>query len=207
MRTGAGSDAGSSARPTTGGVRRPSVLAMNPTRSHLTALATVLGGAAYAFTGALQVSSGDFGGTHNTLDSTAEYLVTGALPVALVATAPAWRALGTLARAPRVALAAIVPQIVIALMCVVSVVNGEDAAFFNAVAPVAMLVLLVSSVTLGVKLRRSGSVPTAVAAAIPLMVPVTFALSPLGGPLVTGAFFLAVGSQSLRQSAPFPAAA
>jgi hypothetical protein len=74
---------------------------MNSARSHIAALAALAGGAAYAFAGALQVTN-DFSGSHNTLDSTAEYLVTGALPIGLVATAPAYLAFASLARSARV---------------------------------------------------------------------------------------------------------
>ena len=170
---------------------------MNAIRSNLTALAALVGGAAYVFIGALQVTQ-DFGGTHNTIDSTGEYLVTGGLAVSLLATVLGYRAFGELARAPRVAAVTIVPQVVLALMCIVSVINGEDASFFNAVAPLCLLTWLVGSIVLAVRLRREDAVPKAVAIALPLLVPVTFILSPVGGPLLTGAFWLAIGTQALR---------
>ena len=53
--------------------------------------------------------------------------------------------------------------------------------------------------------------PKAVAIALPLLVPVTFMLSPIGGPLLTGAFWLALGTHALRtgdiRTAVAPAAA
>ncbi len=181
---------------------------MNFTRLHTTALAAVLGGATYAFNGALQVThGGDFGGTHNTIDSTAEYLVTGSLPISLALTIPAYAALGRLARAPRAAAAAIAPQIVLALMCVVSVLNGEDASFFNAVAPVCLLTWLVASAILGRRLHALRAVPKPVAIALPLLLIATFPLSPLGGPLLTGAFWVAIGAHALREQTPQPAIA
>ena len=79
-----------------------SLPAMNSRRLHITALAALVGAAAYAFAGMIQVAQGDPAtGTHNTIDSTAEYLVTGALPVALFGTILASLALGRLAVAPR----------------------------------------------------------------------------------------------------------
>jgi hypothetical protein len=179
---------------------------MNSTRLQNPALAAVLGGLVYAFVGAIQVTH-DFGGTHNTIDSTAEYLVTGALPLAVLLTAPAYRVLGRLAGSPRTALIATVPQLIIGAMCVISVINGEDASFFNAVAPLCLLTWLVSSIVLGVKLRRTNAVPKAVAIAIPLLVPITFMLSPIGGGMLTGAFWMTLGTHALREGEPQPATA
>ena len=176
---------------------------MNSSRLHITALVAVLGGLVYLFCGALQVTQ-DFEGTHNTIDTTAEYLVTGGFAAALFLTAPAYRVLGALAGSPRWTVAAIAPQVVLGSMCVVSVINGEDAAFFNAVAPLCLLTWFVSSIVLGVKLNRAGAVPKQVAIALPLLVPVTIALSPIGGPILTGAFWIAVGSHALRAGAPRP---
>ena len=175
---------------------------MNSRRLHITLLAALAGGAAYVFTGAIQATHGDFGGTHNTLDSNAEYLVTAGFAAALFLTAPAYRVLGALAGAPRIGIVAMVPQLVIGAMCVVSVLNGEDPAFFNAVAPLCILIWLVSSLVLGVKLKRNGAVPPAVAIAIPLLLVTTIALSIVGGPLLTGAFWLAAATHVLREGTP-----
>ncbi|HEX2084248.1 MAG TPA: hypothetical protein VHF89_01080 [Solirubrobacteraceae bacterium] len=175
---------------------------MSSSRLHITALAALLGGAAFVFTGAIQATHGDFGGTHNTLDSTAEYLVTAGFALALFLTAPAYRVLGALAGAPRLGIAAMVPQLVVGAMCVVSVVNGEDPSVFNAVAPACILTWLGASIALGVKLRRAGTVPTRLALALPFLVIVTLALSPVGGPLLTGAFWLALATHVLRQGEP-----
>jgi hypothetical protein len=180
---------------------------MNSLRTHITALAALLGGAAYVFTGAIQATHGDFGGTHNTLDSTAEYLVTGGFALALFLTAPAYRVLGALADRPRVGVVAMVPQLVIGAMCVVSIVNGEDPAFFNAVAPVCILTWLVTSVVLGVRLKRNRAVPAPVAIAVPLLLVTTIGLSVVGGPLLTGVFWMVVATHVLRERAPQPAIA
>ena len=174
---------------------------MNSSRLHIIALAAVVGGLVYVFCGALQVTQ-DFEGSHNTIDTTAEYLVTAAFAAALFLTAGAYRVIGALADAPRVAVAAIVPQVVIGAMCVLSVINGEDASFFNVVAPISLLTWLVSSVVLAVRLRRRDAVPAGVTVALPLLVVATIALSPVGGPILTGAFWLAVGSHVLRSGAP-----
>jgi hypothetical protein len=92
-------------------------------------------------------------------------------------------------------------------MCVISVVNGADPAFFNAVAPLCLLTWLVGSTVLAVRLRRLDVVPRAVAIALPLLLIASFPLAPLGGPLLTGAFWLAIGSHALREGGPQPLAA
>ena len=178
---------------------------------NLRSLAAVAGGAAFAFTGAIQATQ-EFEGTHNTIDTTAEYLVTGALPVALVLTIPMYHLLGRLGRAPRAAAVAIAAQVVLSLMCVISVVNGEDASFFNAVAPVCLLTWLAGSVVLARGLRRTGSVPAPVAFALPALLITTFMLSPIGGAMLTGGYWIAVGTllhrgALARPAAPVPVAA
>ena len=179
---------------------------MNSHRLNITALAALVGGAVYFVLGAIHATHGDFGGTHNTIDSTAEYIVTGGFAVALFLTAPAYRVIGELAQS-RAGVVAMVPQLVVGAMCVVSVINGEDPAFFNAVAPVCILTWLVASIVLAVKLRRLGTVPPRFAIALPLLVIVTLGLSPIGGPLLTGAFWMAVAAHVLRERAPQPVAA
>ena len=173
---------------------------MSTNATPLLRLAALVGGAVFFVIGAIQATHGDFGGTHNTIDSTAEYLVTGGLTVSLFLTAPAWRVLGAWAGTPRAAIAAIVPQLVIGSMCVISVINGQDASFFNAVAPVCLLTWLVASVIIARGLR-----PSPLAYAVAAAVPVTFLLSPLGGPLLTGAFWMAFGAQRLAVARPVTA--
>jgi hypothetical protein len=181
---------------------------MSSLRPNTTTLAALIGGAVYFVLGAIHATHGDFGGTHNTLDSTAEYVVTGGFAVALLLTAPAYRVLGRLASAPRVGVVAMVPQLVIGAMCVVSVFNGEDPGFFNAVAPVCVLTWLVTSIVLAVRIRRLGALPSKAAVAIGLLPVVTLALSPIGGPLLTGAFWMAAAAHVLRSARePQPAVA
>ena len=180
-----------------------SLLAMTSTPRTKTLLAAVAGGAAFMVTGAIQATQ-DFEGSHNTIDTTAEYLATGGLVVALLLTAPIWLLLGRLAQTPRAAVAAAAPQVVIALMSTVSIAQGEDAAVFNAVAPVALLTWLVSSVVIARGLRRTHAVPKPVALALPALLIVTFPLSVIGGPLLTGAFWIAVATQLQRGTLAVP---
>ena len=168
---------------------------MNLPSTPISRLAVLLGGAIYFVMGAIQATHGDFGGTHNTIDSTAEYLVTGGFAAALFLTAPAYRIIG--ARTPRAAIAAMVPQLVLGAMCVASVIRGEDPSFFNAVAPICLLTWLVASVFIARGLDGIGRVRWA----IPALVIVTIGLSPIGGSMLTGAFWMALAARSARQPA------
>lgn len=183
---------------------------MNSATRTKTLLAAIAGGAAYMFNGALQATQ-DFEGTHNTIDTTAEYLVTGGFVASMLLVAPMWLLLGRLAGTPRAAVAAAVPQVVLGLMATLSIANGEDPAFFNAVAPVCLLTWFVSSFVIARGLRRTNAVPKPVALALPALMIVTFPLSVVGGPLVAGAFWIAVATQmhrgTLGAGAPVAAAA
>lgn len=180
---------------------------MTSSTQNRTAVAAVLSGIAFAFMGAIQATHGDFGGTHNTLDSTAEYLVTGALAPALLLLAPLLNLLGRMAETPRAAKAVVAGPIAIGLMCVASVVNGEDPAVFNAVAPVALLTWLVSSIVIARGLVRTQALPKQVAIAIPVLMVATFALGHLGSGLIVGAFYAALGLQLHRGTLRRPALA
>ena len=133
--------------------------------------------------------------------------MTGALPVAMALTIPIYLLLGRLGRAPRSTVAVVAAQVVLSLMCVISVINGEDASFFNAVAPLCLLTWLAGSVGLARGLRRTGAVPAPVAFALPVLLIATFPLSVVGGAMLTGAFWIAAGSLLRRGMLGRPAAA
>ena len=167
-------------------------------KSRRVAMAAMLGGAVYAFTGAIEATQ-DFGGTHNTIDSTGEYLVTGGFAAALLLTAAAYRELGRSGGKPRAGVVAVVPQLVLAVLTTISVIRGEDLPIFNVLAPICLLTWLVASIVIGNGLRKTRAVPKAVAIGLPAIFLATIPLSMFGGPLVTGAFWIAVGSLSLRE--------
>ena len=164
----------------------------SPTTQNRIALAAMASAAAFVFSGAIQATHGDFGGTHNTLDSTAEYLVTGALTPALILLAPLLYLLGRMAGTPRAAKTVVAGPVVIGLMCIVSVINGADPSFFNAVAPVCLLTWLVSSVVIARGLVRTQAVPKPVAIALPIVMVATFALAHVGSGLIVGAFYASI---------------
>jgi hypothetical protein len=145
-------------------------------KSPRTALAAVLGGAVYAFTGAIEATQ-DFGGTRNTIDSTGECLVTGGSAVALLLTCSAYRA-----------------------------IRGEDLPIFNTLAPICLLTWLVASIVIGVALKKTRAVAKPVAIGLPAIMLFTIPLSAFGGPLVTGAYWIAIGSLSMREEPVIAAA-
>ncbi len=179
---------------------------MSPVTKTRLALAAVAGGAVYAFGGALNVTQ-DFQGSHNTIDTTAEYLVTIAFVLQIWLTAGAYKLLGDLGGVGRKALVAIVPQVVLSSTAVVSIAQGEDPAIFNVLAPVCLLTWLVGSVLIARGLRRTNAVPKAVAIALPLTMIASFPLSMVGGGIVTGAYWMVLGSRLAAGPRLAPAAA
>jgi hypothetical protein len=167
-------------------------------KSRVVALAALAGGLVYAFCGAIEATQ-DFKGTHNTIDSTGEYLVTGGFALSLLLTVAAYRALARSAGKPRTGVVAMVPQLVLAGLTTISVIHGEDLSVFNVIAPICLLTWLVASIVIGVALKKTRAVPKVVAIGLPAIMLFTIPLSTIGGPLVTGAFWMAVGGQSLRQ--------
>ncbi|MGY1685298.1 hypothetical protein ACI8AV_20985 [Geodermatophilus sp. SYSU D00804] len=79
-----------------------------------------------------------------------------------------------------------------------SVVNGEDLAFFPAVALVANALWFLGSVALAVGLWRSGRVSRPLVALLPLVTPVFLFLSQTGGGVPVGAYLAVVGWLLLR---------
>ncbi len=79
-----------------------------------------------------------------------------------------------------------------------SAVNGEDLAFFPAVAAVANALWFLGSVALAVSLWRAGRVPRPVAGLLVLVMPCTIFLSQLGGGILAGAYLASLGLLLLR---------
>ncbi|MGY1710030.1 hypothetical protein ACI8AC_11030 [Geodermatophilus sp. SYSU D00758] len=79
-----------------------------------------------------------------------------------------------------------------------SAVNGEDLAFFPAVAAAANALWFLGSVALAVSLWRAGRVPRAIAGLLVLLMPCTIVLSQLGGGIPAGAYLAVLGWVLLR---------
>jgi hypothetical protein len=114
--------------------------------------------------------------------------------VSLVAVAPAHLALARFARGTLGGRLAAAGTPLLAVGAMSSALNGEDLAFFPAIAMVANALWLVGSVVLGVSLWRAGRVPRWVAVLLPVSMPVTLALSQMGSGLLVGAFWVALGA-------------
>lgn len=114
--------------------------------------------------------------------------------VSLLLVSPAHLALARFARGPWGGRLAAVGTPLLAVGAMSSAVNGEDLAFFPAVAMVANALWLVGSVVLGVSLWKAGRVPRWVAVLLPVSMPVTLVLSQLGSGLLVGAFWVTLGA-------------
>ena len=83
---------------------------------------------------------------------------------------------------------------VLALTSISSLAMGHDGVWFNVIAPLTNAAWLFGSIALAASLKRAGRVPTAVAVGLPIAWIGTIPLATLGGGLITGAYFLMVGS-------------
>jgi hypothetical protein len=117
--------------------------------------------------------------------------------VSLLVLVPAHLALGRFARSPLGARIAAVGTPLLAVGAASSAVNGQDLAWFPAVAVVANGLWLVGSVVLGVSLWRARRVSRWVAVLLPVSMPVTLVLSQAGSGLAVGVFWVAVGALML----------
>jgi hypothetical protein len=139
----------------------------------------------------------------------AGYLVLSFFIVALVSAAPGFLALARRASsgaATKAAVAAAAGTAVLGLTSIASIVNGHDLGLFNVVAPLTNGAWLVGSIILAVSLKRAGRVPTAVAIGLPIAWVATIPLATVGGGVISGAYYLALGyllaNDTNEQAAP-----
>jgi hypothetical protein len=114
--------------------------------------------------------------------------------VSLLLVSPAHLALARFARGPLGGRLVALGTPLLAVGAMSSAVNGEDLAFFPAVAMAANALWLVGSVVLGVSLWRAGRVPRWVAVLLPVSMPVTLVLSQMGSGLLVGTFWVTLGA-------------
>jgi len=157
--------------------------------------AAILAGAAFAAGGVTEiVHSQRHAG--NRVVGVAGYLVLSFFVVALVSAAPSFLALSRRARsdaAAKAAVAAAAGMAVLGLTSIASIVNGHDLGLFNVVAPVTNGAWLIGSIVLAVSLKRAGKVPTAIAVGLPITWVATIPLATVGGGVISGAYYLALG--------------
>ena len=157
--------------------------------------AAVLGGAALTAGGITEIvhsqrHSGD------RVVGVAGYLALSFFAVALISIAPSFLALARRARsdaATKAALAGAAGTAVLGVTSTTSIVNGHDLGLFNVLAPLTNGAWLFGSVVIAVSLKRAGTVPTAVAVGLPLAWVATIPLATVGGGVLSGAYYLAIG--------------
>jgi hypothetical protein len=157
--------------------------------------AAMAGGALFAADGVLQIVHSQRG-TGSKVVGLAGHLNLTFFILALILIAPTFIALVRYARPggiERVALAVAAATTLLGLTSITSLVLGHDGVWFNVIAPLTNAVWLFGSVAIAVSLKRAGRVPTLVAIGLPVAWIGTIPLATLGGGLITGAYFLAVG--------------
>ncbi len=123
-----------------------------------------------------------------------EHVMLGVYAVSLLALAPALVALGRRAGAVRSATVAAVGALVLAVGMTTTNLNDQDFSWFPAVAAPANLAWLAGSVVLSVALWRRGGVPRWATVTPAVTWVFCIPLSQLGGPVVPGALWLALGA-------------
>jgi hypothetical protein len=152
------------------------------------------GGALFAADGVLQIVHPQDTGSQ--VVGLAGHLNIAFFLTALILVSPMFVVLARYARsgrAQKAAHAAALGTFVLGVTCISSLVMGHDGVWFNVIAPLTNAAWLFGSIVLAVSLKRAGRVPTIVAVALPVAWVATIPLAAVGGGLITGAYFLAVG--------------
>jgi hypothetical protein len=132
----------------------------------------------------------------NSVVGVAGYLTLSFFVVFLISVAPSFLALARRARsglAVNAAVAAAGGTLVLGLTAITSLINGHDLGIFNLVAPLTNAAWLFGSILIAVSLKRAGKVSTAVAVGLPLTWIATIPLATVGGGVIAGAYYLAIG--------------
>jgi hypothetical protein len=132
----------------------------------------------------------------NDVVGVAGYLTLSFFAVFLIAVAPSFIALARRARpglAMKAGLAAAGGTFVLGLTSITSLINGHDLGLFNVIAPLTNAAWLLGSIILAVLLKRAGAVGSAVAIGLPIAWVATIPLATVGGGVVAGAYYLAIG--------------
>jgi hypothetical membrane protein len=176
------------------------------------AVSAVAAGAVWVASAVLQVTGGNHTGTK--VEGFTGHAIIGLFTVALLLMVPAMFALARHALSDLGARIAAPGLVVLGLTCIVSNVRGEDPSFFVVVAPITNLMWLAGSIVLAVSLYKAGRIPRGLAIALPFMQVFALPLSAVGGSVVTGAYWIAVGYlmqqgalERPARSAALPAAA
>ena len=175
------------------------------TGQRLTALAAVVGGVMAAASGALQVTGLDWDGT--AVETAPQHAALALFAGGLLLTIPAVLALArhTTGRLRTGRYGIVAGQFAVAAAATASNIRGDDAGWFPFVAGPANLVWLLGSIALAIALYRTARVPRAVAVGLVVAYLGTIPLNMVGGGIVAGSYWLAVGyllSQGAIDAAP-----
>jgi len=157
--------------------------------------AAILAGAAATAGGVTQIVHSQRHAGNNVV-GVAGYLTLSFFVVFLISVGPSFIALARRGRSKldaKAALAAAAGTLVLGLTSITSLINGHDLGMFNVIAPVTNAAWLLGSVIIAVSLTRAGTVNTAVAVGLPIAWVATIPLGTLGGGVVAGAYYLAIG--------------
>ena len=181
---------------------------LNSFSNQLAGPAAMLAGATAAAGGVTQIVHSQRHAGNNVV-GVAGYLTLSFFVIALIAIAPAFIALAKNARpgiAQKAAVAAAAGTFVLGVTSITSLVNGHDLGLFNVVAPLTNAAWLVGSIIIAVSLKRAGKVTTAVAVGLPISWVAMIPLGTLGGGVIAGAYYLAIGyllvNNAIQRTAP-----
>ena len=157
--------------------------------------AAMLAGAAATAGGITQIVQSQRHAGNNVV-GVAGYLSLSFFVVFLIGVAPSFIALARRARsghALKAAVAAGAGTFVLGLTSITSLINGHDLGVFNVIAPLTNAAWLFGSMIIAVSLKRAGKVSTAVAVGLPIAWAATIPLATVGGGVLAGAYYLAIG--------------
>jgi hypothetical protein len=157
--------------------------------------AAMLAGAAATAGGVTQIVHSQRHSGNNVVGA-AGYLTLSFFIVFLISVVPSFIALARRAQsdiAAKAGLAAAAGTIVLGLTSITSLVNGHDLGMFNVIAPLTNGAWLFGSIIIAVSLKRAGRVSTGVAVGLPVAWVATIPLATLGGGVIAGAYYLAIG--------------
>jgi hypothetical protein len=166
---------------------------MTSIKHRLPAILAVAAGAVWASIGILHLTSRNQLDDESIVEGAVGHINLAGLSVALILLVPAMFALARYATRDTGAKVAAVGMVGLAILATISNVRGEDPSFFPPVAIVTNLLWLGGSVALAVSLKRAGRVSPRIAVLLPLTWIAALPLSVVGGPVLTGAYWMTVG--------------
>jgi hypothetical protein len=159
----------------------------------LSAVAGLVAGAAWFVSGAIRVTSGDATFQTVEIETALEHVLLALFSLSVLGTAIGTLGISRGAGARVAGLAVLAGGTVLALAATASNLHGDDYAWFPMVAVPANALWLFGTIAVAVRAKRAGAVPTWVAYALPLVQVFALPLSVVGGGLLAGAIWLAVG--------------